>query len=108
MTENGNHTRPENDHETFFKYEGKRYRYQKPDETGFCSIVNFEGVSNQHLYERFCDFEQAEEKAHEFGYWWESQISLAKRAMEKEGAKILEFEDEEVEMADKDGRPIVF
>jgi len=28
--------------------------------------------------------------------------------MEKEGAKILEFEDEEVEMAGKDGRPIVF
>ena len=90
-----------------FEYEGKLYRFNKR-ESGFCTIVDANGTFCQPLQEKFCDFEYAEEKAHEFGYWWESQVSLAKRAMEKEGAKILEFEDEEVEMVDKDGRPIVF
>ena len=56
----------------------------------------------------FCEFEADEVKKHEFGYWWEGQVSLAKRAMEKEGAKILEFEDEVIEKVDKKGRPVVF
>jgi hypothetical protein len=60
------------------------------------------------LWEKFCEFEANEEKKHEFGYWWESQVLLARRAMEREGAKILEFEDEEVDMEDKKGRPVVF
>ena len=90
-----------------FEYEGEVYRFDNGVD-GFCSIVDANGTFCQPLQEKFCDFKYAEKKAHEFGYWWESQVSLAKRAMEKEGAKILEFEDEEVEMADKDGRPIFF
>lgn len=91
-----------------FEYDGKQYGFKGPGATRFCSIVDSEGVLNKQLWEKFCEFVAKEEKKHEFGYWWESQVSLAKRAMEKEGAKILEFEDEEVEMTDADGNPILF
>ena len=91
-----------------FEYDGKQYGFKGPDATGFCSIVDSDGVFNKQLWEKFCEFEANEEKKHEFGYWWESQVSLARRAMEKEGAKILEFEDEVIEKVDKKGRSVVF
>ena len=91
-----------------FEYDGKQYGFKEPDATGFCSIVDSDGVFNKQLWEKFCEFETNEEKKHEFGYWWESQVLLAKRAMEKEGAKILEFEDEVIEKVDKKGSPVVF
>ena len=91
-----------------FEYEGKKYRLEDDGDIGFCFIATEEGDLYMPLNVKFCRFKAEEEKKHEMDYWWESQVSLAKRAMEKEGAKILEFEDEEYEMTDKDGRPLFF
>ena len=91
-----------------FEYEGKVYRFNRSGEFGFCSIIEENGCQCPELNMKYWNFITEEEKKHEMDYWWESQVSLAKRAMEKEGAKILEFEDEEYEMTDKDGRPLFF
>ena len=91
-----------------FEYDGMIYRFNRSGEFGFCSIVDEDGGQCKPLNSKYWDFMYEEEKKHELGHWWESRVSLAKRAMEKEGAKILEFVDEEYEMTDKDGRPLFF
>ncbi len=91
-----------------FEYEGKRYRFKDGGESLISTITDSDGNFCKPLHEKYCEFASEEEKKHEMDYWWESQISLAKRAMEKAGAKIIEFEDKNYDMVDKNGRPIIF
>ena len=91
-----------------FEYEGKKFHFKDGGESLISTIVDSNGELYKPLHVKYCEFASEEEKKHEFDYRWESQVSLAKRAMEKEGAKILEFEDEEYETTNKDGRPLFF
>ena len=90
------------------EYKASKFSFVKNDD-GFYCFVDVQGNEHKELTSIYRDLANKEEDKHSLiDYWWESQASLARRAVENAGIKILEFEDDECPAHDEDGNPILY